>query len=152
MPLASKGITSPRLFRRLSNQKPMLSTTEGRTTIYNRANSQIGVLGELEEVKNYLLTQKLVFLGAFIDLEKGMIFPTLPSLERLDLSYTNIRKDPSQKFLRLLGIMNSCIDLVPWAKLHMRPLQMHLLYYWKVMEKNIYLKIPVTDHVKSHLH
>lgn len=88
MPLASKGITSPRLFRRLSNQKPMLSTTEGRTTIYNRANSQIGVLGELEEVKKYLLTQKLVFLGAFIDLEKGMIFPTLERYQALrDLIY-----------------------------------------------------------------
>lgn len=28
---------------------------------------------------------------------------------------------------------------------------MHLLYYRKVMEKNIYLEIPVTDNVKSHL-
>lgn len=28
---------------------------------------------------------------------------------------------------------------------------MHFLYYLKVMEKNIYLEIPVTDHLKSHL-
>lgn len=49
-PLASKGMTFPCLFRRLANQKSKLSTTEGGTTIYNRANSKIGVLGELEEV------------------------------------------------------------------------------------------------------
>lgn len=38
-PLASKGITSQCLFRRLANQKSKLSTIKGRTTIYNRANS-----------------------------------------------------------------------------------------------------------------
>lgn len=51
-PLASKGITFPCLFRQLANQKSKLSTTEGGTTIYNRANSEIGILGELEEVKS----------------------------------------------------------------------------------------------------
>lgn len=103
---------------------------------------------------NLHLTQKLVFLGAFIDLEKGMIFPTLERYQALrDLIYLiqTSEKIQVRTFLRLLGIMNSCIDLVPWARLHMRPIQMHLLYYWKVMEKNIYLEIPVTDHVKSHL-
>lgn len=89
-----------------------------------------------------------------------MIFPTLERHQALrDLIY--LIKTPEKiqvrTFLRLLGIMNSCIDLVPWARLHMRPIQMHLLYYWKVMEKNIYLEIPVTckdhvNHVKAHLH
>lgn len=70
---------------------------------------------------NLHLTQKLVFLGAFIDLEKGMIFPTLERYQALrDLIYLiqTSEKIQVRTFLRLLGIMNSCIDLVPWARLH----------------------------------
>lgn len=94
---------------------------------------------------NLHLTQKLVFLGALIDLEKCMIFPTLERYQALIYLIQTSEKFLVRTFLRLLGIMNSCIDWVPWARLHMRPIQMHLLYYRKVMEKNIYLKIPVTD-------
>jgi hypothetical protein len=88
------------------------------------------------------LTQKLVFLGASIDLEKGLIFPTLERYHVLKgLIYLCQKSEKIQVryLLRLLGIMNSCIGLVPWARLHMRPIQLHILFYWKMM-KNIFLE------------
>lgn len=83
-----------------------------------------------------------------------MIFPTLERYRALrDLFYLIKTSEKIQvRTFQLFGMMNSFIDLVPWARLHISPIQMHLLYYWKEMEKNIYLEIPVTDHVKAHLH
>lgn len=59
---------------------------------------------------NLHLTQKLVFLGALIDLEKCMIFPTLERYQALIYLIQTSEKFQVRTFLRLLGIMNSCID------------------------------------------
>lgn len=104
-PLASKGITSLWLFRQRANQKSKLPTTKGGTTIYNKANSEIVVLGELGEVKS-LFKPETCFSGCLYRSEKGhdfSYFNTLLSFERLDLFYTNIKKDPSQIIPRVIG-------------------------------------------------
>lgn len=104
MPLASKAITSPRLFRRLDNQKSKLTTTEGRTTIYTRANSENGVLRKVKEVKSSF-NPETRFSGCLYRSGNGhdfSYFRTLPSLERLHLSYTNIRKDQSQNIPKVI--------------------------------------------------
>jgi hypothetical protein len=47
--------------------------------------------------------------------------------------------------------MASCIELVPNARLFMRPVQLHLLHYWRPSSRNLSFKIPVTNHLKGHL-
>ncbi|VDH93661.1 Hypothetical predicted protein [Mytilus galloprovincialis] len=45
--------------------------------------------------------------------------------------FLNSQTVEARVMLRLLGLMASCIDLVPWARLHMRPLQLYLLAWWR---------------------
>ena len=85
------------------------------------------------EKSNLAVTQKIIYLGAFINLKSGQIFPTedrCQKLRGLILKFQNSDFQTVHNFLKLLGLMNSCIDLVPWARLHMRPVQIHLLAFW----------------------
>lgn len=47
--------------------------------------------------------------------------------------------------------MASCIDLIPNARLYMRPIQLHLLSFWKPVSQKFDVNIPFTQHLKSHL-
>ncbi|KAJ1148114.1 hypothetical protein NDU88_000954, partial [Pleurodeles waltl] len=73
------------------------------------------------------------YLGAIIDTTKGV---ATPSPQRIQNFNTIIqRMYPTQKIqakmiLQLLGMMSSCIAIVPNARLHMRPLQQCLASQW----------------------
>lgn len=108
-PLESKGMTFPCLFRRLANQKSKLSTTEGGKQYIIEQTRRLEFLVNWKKY-NLHLTQKHVFLGALIDLEKCMIFPTYECYQALIYLIQTSDKFQGRTFLRLLGIMNSCID------------------------------------------
>lgn len=57
----------------------------------------------------------------------------------------------ARDLLQWLGIVSSCIDLILNARLYMRPIQLHLLSFWK--PRSLYLEkvIPITQHLKLHL-
>jgi hypothetical protein len=50
-----------------------------------------------------------------------------------------------------IGTMTALIDLVPWARLHMRPIQLHLLHFLRPMDQDLEFQIPVTTHLRDHL-
>ena len=47
--------------------------------------------------------------------------------------------------------MASCIELIPNAKLYMRPIQLRLLHFWRPVTKDMQKIVPVTQHLKGHL-
>ncbi|VDI01509.1 Hypothetical predicted protein [Mytilus galloprovincialis] len=47
--------------------------------------------------------------------------------------------------------MASCIDLVPWARLHMRPLQLYLLAWWRPALHSLNHLIPLYQPLQEHL-
>ncbi|CAC5390837.1 unnamed protein product [Mytilus coruscus] len=47
--------------------------------------------------------------------------------------------------------MSYCIEIIPYARLHMRPVQIHLLKLWKPVSQNLKFKVPITTHLKCHL-
>ncbi|XP_071138893.1 uncharacterized protein [Mytilus edulis] len=57
----------------------------------------------------------------------------------------------AREFLHLLGIMASCIEMIPYARLHMRPIQIYLLSHWRPTSQNLELNVPITQYLKSHL-
>ena len=81
------------------------------------------------------------------------MFPTPERLSKLLSAVNNILTNQvtAQDFLHLLGLMASCLELIPNARLYMRPIQLHLLCFWKPSSMNLTVKIPVTQHLKSHL-
>ena len=76
-------------------------------------------------------SQVITYLGGVFHLDKGLVYPTMERIEKLQillekmLSGQNLAID----FLKILGMMASCIELIPNARLFMRPIQLHLLSF-----------------------
>lgn len=97
--------------------------------------------------------QSIVYLGALFLFKQKIV---LPSQDRLiNLVHTTKMLMKGQKtardLLQWLGIVSSCIDLIPNARLYMRPVQLHLLSFWKPSSLDLEKVIPITQHLKLHL-
>lgn len=57
----------------------------------------------------------------------------------------------ARQFLVLLGMLNACIEMVPYARLMMRPVQLHLLYHWKPSSRDLAAQVPVNYLIRDHL-
>ena len=99
-------------------------------------------LGFLPNMAKSELTpsQEVTFIGARFLLQKGLV--TLPQDRALRLKETlsiilSQPRSSAYLFLRLLGLMASCLLVIPWARLQMRPIQMYLLAHWRPSKKEI---------------
>ena len=91
-------------------------------------------LGFLVNIEKSTLcpSQTITYIGAVFLLNKGMVSPTLERILKIEQAIFLIKREPTaQNFLHLLELMASCIELVPHALLFMRPVQLHLLHYWR---------------------
>ena len=101
-----------------------------------------------------ILTQIITYIGGLFNLEQGRVFPTPERVEKLTSAVSQMQtrqKATAKEFLHLLGLIASCLELIPNARLYMRPIQLHLLSFWKPSSLDLKLEIPVTKHLKSHL-
>ncbi|MCG7867312.1 MAG: reverse transcriptase-like protein [Candidatus Thiodiazotropha taylori] len=57
----------------------------------------------------------------------------------------------ARSFLSLLGTLNAAADLVLLGRLHMRPLQFHLLSYWRPHLDSLDLLVPISQFCKDSL-
>lgn len=62
-----------------------------------------------------------------------------------------MQEPTAHNFLHFLGLMASCIELVPNARLYMRPIQLHLLHFWRPVTRDLQAMIPLTQHLVDHL-
>lgn len=113
-------------------------------------------LGLIINVKKSCLvpTQIIEYLGAVIHLKEGLVFPSLERFKNISQMiqiFLNSQTVEARVMLRLLGLMASCIDLVPWARLHMRPLQLYLLAWWRPALHSLNHLIPLYQPLQEHL-
>ena len=109
----------------------------------------------VNHAKSHLVPSQVIqYLGAVFNLQEGMIYPTLERCTkiqeeiRLLMSQTH---QTAQLFLHVLGLMASCIDLTPLARLHMRPIQFYTLSFWRPHKDSLFHVIPVQDTLIQHL-
>jgi hypothetical protein len=84
----------------------------------------------------------------------GLVLPSENRFLAINQAIADIiynRQCPASHFLRLLGLMASCIDTVPYGCLHMRPIQIYLLYFWHPHIDGLHFKIPVFPILATHL-
>ena len=167
--------TSPRVFTRIVKSIPEFLRPKG-FTIYvylddflvvspsrSALISDVAVirhlltrLGFLINVKksNFIPSQTVQFLGAAIDLAAGRVFPTSARISDL-LTCASRFQDrkwaDAQLFLRLLGLMASLVDVLPWCRLHMRPIQLHLAAYYRPWVHPLNHKVPVSPSLLNSL-
>lgn len=93
----------------------------------------VGLLINVEK-SQLIPSQIITYLGAVFNLREGIVVPTEDRFLALLQAIKEIadkNQAPASLFLRMLGLMTSCIDIVPMARLHMRPIQLYLLYFWR---------------------
>ena len=113
-------------------------------------------LGLIVNVKKSVLvpTQNLEYLGAHFNLEIGIVTPTekrFHSIQEIILNLIDSSSTQAVVLLRLLGIMASCIYLIPMGRLHMRPIQLYLLAWWRPNIQPLNHEIPVKPSLIQHL-
>ena len=98
-------------------------------------------------------SKTIVYLGTLFHLKQGIVTPTNETAEKLYKAVKAIISghNTANDFLHLLGIIASCIEIIPNARLFMRPIQLHLLSFWKPVSQNFKKEIPKTQHLISHL-
>ena len=95
-------------------------------------------------------TQLLTYLGAILDLHPGVISPTVDGVNNLVKCTSRLassKEASAQAWLCLLSLMASLVDLVPLCRLQMRPLQLHLLSYFRPKSDSFNLQVPVTPFI-----
>ena len=106
------------------------------------------------EKSSLIPTQHPTFLGAEIDLPGQL---ARPSSERVGniLAATRAlrarRAAPARTWMQLLGYMASLVDVLPDCRLHMRPLQIHLLQHYRPNVDPLSRVVPVVEQVRPHL-
>ena len=58
---------------------------------------------------------------------------------------------PVFMWLHLLGVMASCIEVIPWARLQRRPPQLFFLSQWKPSSRDLSATITITPFIRDHL-
>ena len=99
-------------------------------------------------------SQTPIFLGANLDLYRGLARPTndrISNLCQCVALFLSATVAPARAWLRLLGFMASMVDIVPYCRLKMRPIQLHLLSFYRPRTDDIDQPIPVTRWLASHL-
>ena len=106
------------------------------------------------EKSNFTPTQTPVFLGARLDLRVGLAYPTEERRETLIhtvLALSHQQSAPARTWLVLLGYMASMVDLIPYCRLRMRPIQWHLLSFFRPSSHLYQTSVPVTEVIRPHL-
>ena len=104
-----------------------------------------------EEKSSLVPSQSVTYLGARLDLRSGMAFPSLERLKAIQEVATQILQKPRVQvrlWLRLLGLQASLVDVVPYCRLRMRLLQLHVLRKFLPARDPLSTQIELTSDVK----
>lgn len=99
-------------------------------------------------------SQVVLYLGSVFNTRRGLVLPSEERFQKIVEEIATISEMKcvvAQKVLRLLGLMASVIDLTPFARLHMRPIQFYLLSFWRPHKDSLMQSIPVKDTLLHHL-
>ena len=105
------------------------------------------------EKSSLVPSQNITFIGAVFQFQRSLVLPTQERIVKLHSAIHSLIEghNTAHDFLHLLGLMASCIELIPNARLYMRPIQLHLLHFWRPVTKDMQMIVPVTQHLKGHL-
>lgn len=95
-------------------------------------------------------SQRVTYLGAILDFSLGQAFPTperIQALVEMAALILSKRVHQARTWLRLLGLMASLVEVLPFCRLYMRPVQFHTLSHFKPDTDLLTTPIPVTEEV-----
>ena len=101
---------------------------------------------------NLVPTQDIIYIRGRHCLDKGIVMPTPERIVKLRSAVISLlgEKVSARQYLQTLGLIASCIEIIPNARLQMRPIQLHSLYWWKPVSRDLEMTIPESHHLKEH--
>ena len=97
-------------------------------------------------------SQDFIFLGYRFRTDLGLVLPPEEKFcKALELVSQFLRSNQvtARWYLRLLGYLNCIADVIPLGRLHIRPLQAHLLRAWSPASKNWETPVTLDSTVKQ---
>ena len=123
------------------------------TDLVLRTLARLGFIVNLK--KSHLQpTQSPIFLGARLDLLLGRVYPSqerICNLIECARIFNQAEYAPAAAWLKLLGLMASMVELVPWCRFRMRPIQLHLLYHYRPNLHPLSKPVPLSHIVHQEL-
>jgi hypothetical protein len=138
------------LFRRLVSSKSVTQILSSRSRKMCQSVDFTEVYNEHRKVKFSTQIAFRLSRGEF-DLAQGPISPTIETIRKLQLAIQNLMKGQNTPrcYPHLLGIMASCIEMIPNARLYIRQIQRYLICFCRLVSQNLESIIPFTPHLKS---
>jgi hypothetical protein len=99
-------------------------------------------------------TQSPTYLGAVLDLQMGVARPSQERVVTLIREVSALRNSASAEvktWVRCLGYMASLVDIVPWCRMRMRPIQWHLSQFYVQSRHSLSHVVPVQPSLHKHL-
>jgi hypothetical protein len=135
-----------------------LSINQSKHYLIQNRTTMLNLLFELgfivnKKKSNLVPSQSVTYIGGQFALDKGLVFPTPERVAGLKMSAKNLLlgQNTARDYLIFLGKIASCLDLIPNARLFMRPIQLHLLQNWSPIRMSFSHVIPVSHSLKYHL-
>ena len=123
------------------------------TELVLRTLARLGFIVNLK--KSHLQpTQSPIFLEARLDLLLARVYPSqerICNLIECARIFNQAEYAPAAAWLKLLGLMASMVELVPWCRFRMRPIQLHLLYHYRPNLHPLSKPVPLSHIVHQEL-
>jgi hypothetical protein len=137
----------------------ILIVAESRNMLLSHLKETIHVLLQGEFVVNTKKScldpqQELTFLGAVIRTHKSEISIPLEKAHRIRdmaLSFKMSQSYTARMWLQLIGLMASTIQMIRYARLRMRVVQLHVNARWNRTRHPLSFQISVTQEVFAHI-
>lgn len=100
--------------------------------------------------KKEILVNLLRSLGLVVNWQKSQLITTR-EIDYLVAHFSFTSGSIVHKFLRLLGLMTACIDLVPLACLHMQSIQLYFLSLWQPHIDSLFALKSISQYFVIHL-
>ena len=127
--------------------------TEAALRLTWRLTSDLGFIINTEK-SHPIPSQVPTFLGASLDLQRGLARPSVDrvlNLRQCVALFLPAVTAPARAWLGLLGLMASMVDLITFCRLRMRPIQLHLLSFYRPHRHQISHLVPTTPWLVPHL-
>ncbi|XP_072037404.1 uncharacterized protein [Amphiura filiformis] len=149
----TKGRQSVRVPRRLADIQSVAGRGSAPYKNGSRDRDEFGFCDKCEEIKLRPDTDPQ-FLGARLHLSEGLARPS-PERSMNIIQCVKILSAeshaPATAWLRVLGLMASLVDLVPNCRMHMRPIQLHLLAFYRPSCHSVYRMVPMSELIRDKL-
>jgi hypothetical protein len=109
----------------------------------------------INQKKSHLVpTQTPLYLGAVLDLRNGIVVPSPERVATVIQTVSELmtmKVAPARLWMRCLGLMASLVEIVPWCRLRMRVLQLHLARFFTQTSQELDTPVPVQADMHRHL-